>query len=159
MGKARKNNSVMRLIRVFFCANSMVRGCTMKPFQFEDALSVGNDHIDSQHRALIRRFARLGVCRPADFNREQPVQSVISDLIIAVTRHFIDEEELLVRNGYPAYEAHAREHAEFVEALSQTLQMDDDEILRLRLPSLTEHLIAHLKTQDITSRPYLVVNS
>lgn len=127
----------------------------MKPFQFEDELSVGNERIDSQHRDLIHRFGRLSAYRPSDFTSNLAVRTVMSDLLIAITRHFIDEEDLMIRHGYPDYEAHAREHASFVEELSQTLHMDEDEILRRYLPSLAEQMIQHLTTKDLAYRPYL----
>lgn len=129
----------------------------MRPFEFEDALSVGNAHIDGQHRDLLRRFSQLGSYRSSDFGRpERPIRALLSELVIAITHHFIDEEDLLIRNGFPDYEAHAKAHAFFVEQLAQTLQMDDDESLHQHLPSLTNHLIQHMMTDDLASRPYLI---
>ena len=127
----------------------------MKEIAFDRSLSVGNADIDAQHEEIIRIFGQLERHQADGSGSSQRIHNLISNLIIIMTKHFFDEEELLLRNGCPRYAAHAREHAYFIERLSQALQMDEQEIIDRGIPSLANLMMGHLMTEDLAARAYL----
>jgi hemerythrin len=76
-------------------------------------LSVGVDEIDDQHRELLDRIDR--VLRSLEGRRaEAEIRRLLDFLEIYVVLHFGTEDRLMARTGYPAIEAHRREHERFL---------------------------------------------
>lgn len=127
----------------------------MKEFEFEESLSVGNDHIDAQHEEILRIFGQLKRYQADGTGSQQRIHNLISNLIIIMTKHFFDEEELMLQNGCPRYETHAQAHAYFIERLSQALQMNEQEIIHQGIPALADLMMGHLTGEDMACRAYL----
>jgi len=125
----------------------------MKSIEWSDELSVGNDHIDDQHRNIVQMINRLVE------NEEVSMRSI--DAIDALTRlmnfmreHFRDEEELMRKNGCPYLEEHVKQHRYFAEKLTELFVVENDELLRKTIPFLRDWLVGHLASQDMKCRSY-----
>jgi len=133
---------------------SMSMNMNMKRIEWSDELSVGNDHIDAQHRNIIRMINRLVESREVSM-RSIDVNDALTRLMHFMREHFLDEEALMRKNGYPHLEEHMKEHRHFAEKLTELFMVEDDERLRKTIPFLRNWLVGHLATQDMKCRSYL----
>jgi hemerythrin len=88
---------------------------------WQDAWLMGIDHLDADHRELVRLLNTLFE-RSQDMVDDADSVSVLTGmkrLIAHMRRHFDAEERFLQEIEYPLFEAHKREHsiemAEFVD--------------------------------------------
>lgn len=80
--------------------------------KWEDSMSVGNSHIDEQHKILIDTINQLA---SAEIESDRTVVTMIIDELVNYTVfHFDYEEGLMEAAGYPDLEAHRRMHRGFV---------------------------------------------
>lgn len=127
----------------------------MERMEWHEGLSTGNDRLDHQHQDIIQLVNTLLEYRGDFAGPASRLSSLLSNTMITMTEHFIEEEELMDRNGCPKLDEHAKDHALMVLKLSETHFMPEDEILLERIPSLRDMLAIHLSTQDLECRPYL----
>jgi hemerythrin len=128
----------------------------MKLLSWNDGLSVGNDHMDNQHKDIIHlmnMLLKLQGEKPSGLINE--LSDILSNLRIVLARHFIEEEYLLEQNECPWFEEHAVDHAYIVSKFSETDAMGAKEIIDQRIPLLRNLLESHLAVQDIECRGYL----
>ena len=83
--------------------------------QWTQALSVGVDEIDDQHRELFRRAARLldGLQR----GEPEEIGALVDFLHEYAVTHFGAEEAFMREEAYPGYVRHKAEHDRFVSDL------------------------------------------
>ncbi|MBI2239214.1 MAG: hemerythrin domain-containing protein [Magnetospirillum gryphiswaldense] len=122
------------------------------------ALAVGDDLIDTQHRAFFDEVNAVVTALRSGAPR-QHVQSFHRDFIIALARHFRDEELLLARVNYPDYDHHQAEHRALmasVSALSEILAGADShgELLMVVRNTVTA-LVEHMALEDMRYRRYV----
>jgi hemerythrin-like metal-binding protein len=132
------------------------RGAPMERMEWHQGLSTGNDRLDRQHQDIIQLVnTLLEYQRGLATGATSRLSSLLSSTMITMTRHFIEEEELMDRNGCPALGEHAKDHALMVLRLSEAHFMPEEEILLERIPSLRDMLAMHFSHQDLACRPYL----
>lgn len=79
------------------------------------ALALGHEEIDSQHREMFRRAARL--CEAMASGDGTTVARLFDFLGTYVVDHFAAEERLMATAGYPKLEGHRAEHRQLVKEL------------------------------------------
>jgi hemerythrin-like metal-binding protein len=79
-------------------------------FTWKPEYSVGDDHLDDQHRGLIDLINML--------EDESRMGEVLEQLEIYVDEHFREEEAMLEKAGYPDLAAHKLQHKIFEEWFS-----------------------------------------
>jgi hemerythrin len=82
----------------------------MGDFSWKPEYSVGDDHLDAQHRGLIELINML--------DEQSRMGEVLEKLEIYVDEHFRDEEAMLEKAGYPDLAAHKQQHKAFEEWLA-----------------------------------------
>lgn len=82
----------------------------MGDFSWKPEYSVGDDHLDSQHRGLIELIDML--------DSQSRMGEVLERLEVYVDEHFRDEEAMLEKVGYPELAAHKQQHKAFEEWLA-----------------------------------------
>ncbi|MBI5724957.1 MAG: hemerythrin family protein [Planctomycetes bacterium] len=70
-----------------------------------DSLSVGDGHIDSQHKKLIGLISSISEYIPKPKDKD-----VMGEAVEYAGTHFGDEEAYMAKIGYPALAAHQTEH-------------------------------------------------
>jgi hemerythrin-like metal-binding protein len=86
--------------------------------QWCDSMSVGNRHIDEQHKILIDTINQLA---SAESQNERSLVAMIIDELVSYTAfHFQFEEQLMKECGYPDLESHKRIHQGFVDWITDT---------------------------------------
>ena len=85
----------------------------MLPKWTED-YSIGNAHIDEQHKKLFDLAGELEVVIDRSVNR-QKIKNMLNEFFHYMRDHFRDEETYMREVRYPEFEAHRRIHKDIVE--------------------------------------------
>ncbi len=130
--------------------------------EWTQALSVGNEEIDAQHRELFRRAARL----LAGLHRGEPeeIGGLVDFLHEYAVVHFGMEEDLMREAGYPGYARHKAEHDRFVsDLLAFSAERDRDgsgAFMAVKASHwLTEWLRSHVSGTDAELGRFLAARS
>jgi hemerythrin len=94
--------------------------------EWTEDLSVGNETIDSQHRELFDRINDL-VAAIKQKTCKYKIGDVIKFLDDYIVFHFGEEENIMLKHGYPGYQEHKAQHKIF---------LDNFETLKVELPKL-----------------------
>jgi hemerythrin-like metal-binding protein len=88
----------------------------MAIFKWTDALSVGVDEMDGEHKLLITIMNNLQL--KCDNGRPKTeIEAVLEELIQFTKKHFQDEESFMSSIQYPELEKHRRAHVVFFSRL------------------------------------------
>ena len=121
----------------------------MAIFEWDSSIALGIPTIDEQHKEL---FGWVNTLDDAIKNGKdtEAVGEVIWNLITYVTEHFTMEERLMLSCNYPDYEAHRKEHDQFVNRLReiQVSFIDRQEMGKSVLGFLVGWLVCHIKGTD-----------
>ncbi len=80
--------------------------------------------IHQQHVELVNKFIELNEAVRNNASREN-VYRIIDEVIIFTSKHFADEEQLMVESEYPEIDAHMQMHRELIdEALKLKKKFD-----------------------------------
>ena len=116
-----------------------------KPFVIEwrDGFKINIDQVDQEHQHLFALIKALDL---------QSAEKTVEDLLDYVVTHFSNEQDLMEKSGYPAFEQHMKLHEEFGAQVADFLgngdQWSDDRIRDLRR-FLNKWLIGHIMTHDM----------
>jgi len=91
-------------------------GAEMKAFEWKPEYEVGIRQIDDQHCyfvGLINRF----VVEFTESSDSKYLGSLIDELNAYAKFHFLSEENMMLRAGYPGYEAHQHHHHDLLDQL------------------------------------------
>lgn len=99
------------------------------PFvEWKDEFSVGIQKLDEQHKKLVEYLNRLYSDLEGGKGKDA-VGEVLGGMIRYTKEHFITEETLMKRHGYPDYESHAEKHRKMAErVLELKIQYGNGEI-------------------------------
>jgi hemerythrin len=124
---------------------------------WSDDLSMGIDTIDNQHRWLVDATNRLHT----EVIKPEPDRAVLGEILEGLVdytmNHFVLEEELFQRFGYPEDVAHKAEHDAFTaQAMNLLLQFEDGaSVGPAVLDFLKEWLLHHIMKVDKAYAPFL----
>lgn len=125
----------------------MAEEMTLKraPFVIEwrDGFKIGITQVDQEHRHLFTLVGALNL---------ESVDRTVDELLDYVVTHFSNEQEMMEKSGYPAFEAHLKLHEEFAAQVADFLGSDqawsEQRIQDLRR-FLNKWLIGHIMTHDL----------
>ncbi|NOZ91806.1 bacteriohemerythrin [bacterium 3DAC] len=90
--------------------------------KWSDSLSVGHPTIDSQHKELVRRIAKLiELINSGSITNEQMVD-VLGFIADYTDEHFSTEEKMMIQTDYPEYEAHRQQHLWFMNEVNELIK-------------------------------------
>jgi len=119
--------------------------------------SVGNDHLDQQHRQIIAMVNWLFEATMLQQD-QQAVPSLIRELIAYTSAHFADEEQMMRQSNYPGYEEHKRAHRQLTERTYdlhfRTMQANPPRAQDV-LKFLKDWWVNHITGDDKAYAPYL----
>ncbi len=123
---------------------------------WSSALELGIAKIDEQHRWLVDRINALHdeLGQPAP-NR-QTLGDILESLVDYTMNHFIVEEEIFKRHGYPQTDAHLGEHNAFTGKIIVLLDQfhDGAQVGDETMALLKEWLTHHILTVDKAYVPF-----
>lgn len=119
--------------------------------KWNDALSVGNIIIDSQHKELIKRYNDLiDACNQRKGGEE--VSNTLEFLGEYVKVHFKSEEEQMLKHNYPEFREHKKKHDEFIAkytALREEFEQGKQLLVIIRANTmLSDWLLNHIGVVD-----------
>jgi hemerythrin len=115
------------------------------PFVIEwrDGFKIGIAQVDQEHRHLFTLVRALNL---------DSVEQTVEELLDYVVTHFSNEQEMMEKNLYPAFEQHLKLHEEFAAQVADFLGSGDawseDRVQELRR-FLNKWLIGHIMTHDL----------
>ena len=124
--------------------------------EWTDALSIGIEEIDEQHRELVRLLNQL---HSAIMEKHGALVCIeILDRLVEYTRvHFTVEESLMRLLGYPDYAPHRQEHEKLIDqivTLQQKLKSGEVNVTFELLHFLRNWLTHHILETDRAYVPY-----
>lgn len=135
---------------------------------WRDALSVGNDAIDADHRHLIALINTLELA----LTSEQPfriLRAAIEELRAYTHDHFAREERIMLALGYVTYDAHKHAHGVLIEQLDdaagfvlepgepppESTSSLSEEVRDKLTALLRSWLLEHIVREDLQLKPLL----
>ena len=111
--------------------------------EWRDGFKVGVAQVDQEHRHLFTLVRALNLAS---------VDQTVDELLDYVVTHFTNEQELMEKSGYPAFEQHLKLHEEFASQVADFLGSEsvwtEDRVQELRR-FLNKWLIGHIMTHDL----------
>lgn len=124
-------------------------------------MSVGEPHLDSDHRALIALINRLHDQLEWGEPRAS-LDDVFESLIAYIAHHFAREEDVMAAAGAPAQDKHKGEHQSFSQDMryirDRYINGGDGGIGTELLDFLKNWLNHHILIQDMAYKPYVQDN-
>lgn len=125
----------------------------MNEVKWTDALSVGVELIDEQHKMLIEHLNNLAKAVEQQHGATE-MTDTLGFLIDYTDFHFSMEERNMEAHGYPEFEAHKAKHEEFKAILSDMeIQFRDDGPTTILAESidalLVSWLLKHIRVVDV----------
>ena len=121
----------------------------MTPADERHDLVTGNREMDEEHALQLRLLREL--VENLDTGDAPAALEVFDRLEVFTNAHFLAEELLMRLQAYPAYEAHAADHAAFVEelkAIRSRLAAGIGEEVREDADAFARRLLAHIASAD-----------
>ena len=128
----------------------------MALMEWSKELEIGIAEIDDQHRWLVSATNKLHY----ELSKGSPSHGLVAELLAGLAdytiNHFVTEELLFERFGYPLAEAHHKEHRHFVLAVKEWEQKHsagmplEEEIFHF----LREWLLYHILKSDHAYVPF-----
>lgn len=118
----------------------------MKLVEWSEALSVGVDVIDSDHKILLDQINMLGAA-VTDGDDDVMVASVMNVLVDYTDFHFGREQQLMEQTGFPDTDGHLRQHRVLVTKCKETLaayregKASSKDVLDFMKVWLTQHIL------------------
>jgi hemerythrin len=129
---------------------------------WSDEYSVGNSIIDEQHKGLIRLTDELyEACRQGGGAEKSSFIKALHGSVDYVRTHFSTEEKIMKEVNYPDYEAHKKEHEDFIaEVLRQAKNYETNKpfVPASFVKFLLEWVVNHIAGSDKKYIPYLPSN-
>lgn len=116
-----------------------------KPFVIEwrQGFKVNIEQVDNEHQHLFALVKALNL---------DSVQQTVEELLDYVVVHFSNEQELMEKSGYPAFEQHLKLHEDFAGHVADFLGSSDawseERVQELRR-FLNKWLVGHIMTHDL----------
>lgn len=128
------------------------------PFMpWSDEFVLGIEFIDKQHRWLVDTTNQLHDELASHSATREELKKILEGLVDYTINHFIGEEDLFNRYGYPEEDTHRRRHDEFSRhVLELLLKLEKgEEVSGEVLEFLQTWLIKHILKDDKAYVPFL----
>lgn len=124
---------------------------------WSSALMLGIPRIDEQHRTLVDLINTLHNELSNPIPERAVVGEVLEGLVDYTHNHFIEEEVMFQRYGYPQTTEHTAEHSQFTaKAMDWLMRFEDGEEVDIEAMNfLKEWLLHHILEEDRAYVPFL----
>ncbi len=127
----------------------------MSYWSWDSSLSVGIEVIDEQHRRIVDYMNDLDTAH-FEKNREK-VSEVLLGLVDYTETHFVFEEDLMDKSGYPLSDTHKEVHKTFIAHINEFVEQHESgkDITRKLMSELQIWLTNHINYDDKDFAPYV----
>lgn len=126
--------------------------------KWNNTYSTGIERFDEQHKGIIILLNRL-LDTMKDQRKTDETGTVLSELTAFSDNHFTEEEDAMMRHGYPHYSKHYVEHNTLRSKVSELRQKhaEGDMPHTVEMLKFISHWVdSHLKDTDINYGPFLI---
>ena len=114
------------------------------PLQWDRGFETGIEEVDAQHRYFLHLINRLG--QELQSAQDENYRSrLVRELFKFAEFHFMSEENLMMRYGFPGLADHREIHRQLIEELSGQVFFSSLESL---LKTVSEWFVQHTVTSD-----------
>jgi len=121
-----------------------------KRIDWSDKYSVGIESIDEQHKKLINLINTLQTV--VDYNTGEEFERECLAAVVDYTKtHFVYEEGLMRKYGYPDFESHKAQHQKMIDKVNDLLaayEKNPKSAMKDALDFLKQWLIRHINGTD-----------
>jgi len=121
-----------------------------KRIDWKDEYSVGIESIDEQHKKLINLINALQAI--VDYSASEEFEQECLAAVVDYTKtHFVYEEGLMIKYGYPDFEAHKAQHQRMIDKVNDLLaayEKNPESAMKDALDFLKQWLIRHINGTD-----------
>ncbi len=129
-----------------------------KRIDWKDEYSVGIESIDEQHKKLINLINTLQTI--VDYSTGEEFERECLAAVVDYTKtHFVYEEGLMRKYGYPDFEAHKAQHQKMIDKVDELLEeyeKQPESAMRSALDFLKQWLIRHINGTDKQYSEFLI---
>jgi len=125
---------------------------------WDEAYSVGFEHIDNQHKRLITMINTLSAaCKMGDAAADIAYLKVINSAMDYAKTHFSDEEKYMREAGYPELRKHKKQHKKFVTDIKKSVKLfEKGKTTPIEMVDFLKNwLLEHIAVSDKQYAPYL----
>jgi len=125
---------------------------------WDDSYSVGLEHIDNQHKELVKMVNDLyGACKVGALKEDIVYMRTVSKALEYARVHFADEEKYMDKVFYPELDEHKKQHEEFVVEIKKSIKLFEyGETAPIELVNFLKNwLLNHIAISDKKYAPYL----
>ncbi|GBU28721.1 hypothetical protein R84B8_02281 [Treponema sp. R8-4-B8] len=125
---------------------------------WDDSYSVGFEHIDNQHKELVKMVNELYMaCKMGALKEDIVYLRTVSKALEYARVHFSDEEEYMGMVSYPELAEHKKQHEAFVVEIKKSVKLfEDGEAAPIELANFLKNwLLNHIAISDKKYAPYL----
>jgi hemerythrin len=118
--------------------------------EWKPGYDIGVDFIDKQHRQLVEIISRLEASLATDAENKE-MGGALKFLVDYTHQHFSEEEEFMLKTGFPRYEKQKALHKDFIQQVIEVLlKLKRGESIRPRefIKFLTDWLVNHILDED-----------
>lgn len=132
--------------------------------EFDESLITGNKTIDTQHKELIDRIAKLITCCEQSGGKLEAIR-MLDFLDEYAGYHFSAEEKLQEEVEYPGIAEHKEKHEEFKQAVKELYEMLEEvegpteEFVNAVKKNVLDWLLSHIKGFDCSVASYINMKS
>ena len=121
-------------------------------------LAIGHELIDADHQSIFETAQRL----QKEILEDEPEYSIVGEVLVELIEHtgghFAREEALMQEIGFPAIEAHKREHALLMQKVNDLHRqfMDGRSNLPVEVAKFIQYgLVRHIMKSDVELSQYM----
>ena len=124
---------------------------------WSSALMLGIPSIDAQHQTLVQLINTLYDELSNPIPERTVIAEVLEGLVDYTHNHFIEEEVMFQRYGYPQTAEHTAEHGQFTsKAMDWLMRFEDGEDVDIEaMDFLKAWLLHHILEEDLAYVPFL----
>jgi len=125
---------------------------------WDESFSVDFDHIDNQHKELVKMVNDLyKACKMGALNEDIVYLRTVSRALEYARVHFSDEEKFMDMVFYPELDEHRIQHEKFVVEIKKSIKLfEDGEAAPIELANFLKNwLLDHIAVSDKKYAPYL----
>jgi len=125
---------------------------------WDDSFSVGFEHIDNQHKELVKMVNDLyNACKKGALNEDIVYLRTVSKALEYARVHFSDEEEFMGKVSYPELGEHKKQHEDFIVEIKKSIKLFEyGKAAPIELANfLKDWLLNHIAISDKGYAPYL----
>jgi hemerythrin len=119
------------------------------PYDWDETRSVGVEHLDAEHRHILRRVRHLAAAVAE--GRPEEIAASLKFLHGYLFEHFADEEDWMADTGYPGARDHERHHAALLDAVTtaRLRGVGRPDALRAAAAEIASAVDEHMRTEDL----------